>query len=101
MNNNNFQKFANEWMSKQDFAGSTIKGQQSLLNLINQHIGKISVHEIKAMDILKVCRIYEKEEKLETAKKVKVKCGQILRYAFSVGPFERDVTQDLGCLKNT
>ena len=94
-NNNTFKNIANEWMAKQDFAESTIKGQQRLLEVINQHIGKIPVHEIKAMDILKVCRIYEKEEKLETAKKVKVKCGQILRYAVSIGLCERDVTQDL------
>ena len=94
-NNNTFQNISNEWMAKQDFAESTIKGQQRLLEVINQHIGKIPVHKIKAMEILKVCRIYEKEEKLETAKKVKVKCGQILRYSVSIGLCERDVTQDL------
>ena len=94
-NNNIFKKISDEWMAKQDFAKSTIKGQQRLLEVINQHIGQIPVHEIKAMDVLKVCRIYEKEEKLETAKKVKVKCGQILRYAVSIGLCDRDVTQDL------
>ena len=87
-------------MSKQDFAESTIKGQQSLLEVINQYIGQIPVHEIKPTDILKVCQVYEKQEKLETVKKVKVKCGQILRYAVSIGLCERDVTQDLkGALK--
>ena len=94
-NSNIFKKIAEEWLTKQNFAASTIKGQQRLLEVINRHIGKIPVHEIKAVDVLKVCRIYEKEEKLETAKKVKVKCGQILRYAVSLGLCERDVTQDL------
>lgn len=47
------------------------------------------------MDILKICRIYEKEGKLETAKKVKVKYGQVLRYAVSTRLCDRDVTQDL------
>lgn len=99
-NKNIFNEIAKEWMSKQDFAESTLKGQQSLLEVINQHIGQIPVHEIKPTDILKVCQIYEKQEKLETAKKVKVKCGQILRYAVSIGLCERDVTQDLkGALK--
>lgn len=92
---NTFHEIAKEWLAKQDFAESTIKGQQRLLEVINQHIGKIPVHEIKPMDVLKVCQIYEKEGKLETAKKVKVKCGQILRYAVSIGLCERDVTQDL------
>ena len=99
-NKNIFSELSKEWMSKQDFAESTIKGQQSLLEVINQYIGQIPVHEIKPTDILKVCQIYEKQEKLETAKKVKVKCGQILRYAVSIGLCERDVTQDLkGALK--
>ena len=99
-NKNIFSELSKEWMSKQDFAESTLKGQQSLLEVINQHIGQIPVHEIKPTDILKVCQIYEKQEKLETAKKVKVKCGQILRYAVSIGLCERDVTQDLkGALK--
>ncbi|MNE04361.1 Prophage CP4-57 integrase [compost metagenome] len=99
-NKNIFIELSKEWMSKQDFAESTLKGQQSLLEVINQYIGQIPVHEIKPTDILKVCQIYEKQEKLETAKKVKVKCGQILRYAVSIGLCERDVTQDLkGALK--
>jgi integrase len=99
-NKNIFSELSKEWISKQDFAESTLKGQQSLLEVINQHIGQIPVHEIKPTDILKVCQIYEKQEKLETAKKVKVKCGQILRYAVSIGLCERDVTQDLkGALK--
>lgn len=99
-NKNIFSELAKEWMSKQEFAESTLRGQQSLLEVINQHIGLIPIHEIKPTDILKVCQIYEKQEKLETAKKVKVKCGQILRYAVSIGLCERDVTQDLrGALK--
>ncbi|MHA3114620.1 DUF4102 domain-containing protein [Acinetobacter sp. ANC 4635] len=99
-NKNIFLEIAAEWFAKQDFAASTVKGQQRLLEVINQHIGKMPVHEIKPMDVLKVCQLYEKEGKLETAKKVKVKCGQILRYAVSIGLCERDPTQDLrGALK--
>lgn len=50
--NNTFQNIANEWIAKHDFAESTIKGQQCLLEVINGHICIIPVHEIKAMDIL-------------------------------------------------
>ena len=63
-NKNIFSKLSKEWLSKQDFAESTLKGQQSLLEVINQYIGQIPVHEIKATDILKVCQIYEKQKKL-------------------------------------
>ena len=55
-------------MSKQDVAESTTKGQQSLLEVINQHIGQIPVYEIKAMDVLKVCRLYKKDGKLKKLK---------------------------------
>lgn len=49
-------------MSKQEFAEPPLRSQQSLLEVINQHISSIPVHEIKSTDILKVCQIYEKEE---------------------------------------
>ncbi len=94
-NKNIFSEIAKTWFAKQDFAESTIKGQQRLLDVINQHIGKIPIHEIKPMDVLKVCQLYEREGKLETAKKVKIKCGQVLRFAVSIGLCERDVTHDL------
>ncbi|SCC71886.1 phage integrase central domain-containing protein [Acinetobacter albensis] len=56
---------------------------------------QIAIHEIKPTDIFKFCHIYEKQEKLEAAQKLKVKCSQILRYAVSIGLCERDVSQNL------
>ena len=55
-------------MSKQDVAESTTKGQQSLLEMINQYIGQTPVYEIKAMDVLKVYRLYKKDGKLKKLK---------------------------------
>lgn len=94
-NKNIFSIVALEWATKQNFAEATVKGQQRLFEVIFKHIGRIPIHELKPMDILNICRIYEKEGKHETAKKVKTKCGQIFRYAVSLGLCERDVTQDL------
>lgn len=94
-NKNTFFIIAQEWASKQNFAEATVKGQQRLFDVIFKHIGKVPIHELKPIDILKICRIYEKEGKHETAKKVRTKCGQIFRYAVSLGLCERDVTQDL------
>ena len=71
-----------------------------MLEVIYQHIDPIPVHEIKSTDILKVCQSYEKKKNKKQPKKVKVKCGQILRYAVSIGLCERDGNQDLkGALK--
>ncbi|HIQ33690.1 tyrosine-type recombinase/integrase [Acinetobacter venetianus] len=94
-NKNIFFIVAQEWATKQNFADSTMKGQQRLFDVIFKHIGQVPIHELKPMDILKICRIYEKEGKHETAKKVRTKCGQIFRYAVSLGLCERDITQDL------
>ncbi|HCQ9935560.1 TPA: integrase arm-type DNA-binding domain-containing protein [Acinetobacter baumannii] len=97
---NTFGAVAAEWESKQDFAESTIRGHKRLLQVINANIGKKPIDKVTPVEVLNICRIYEKQGKLETAKKVKVKCGQIMRYGVATGRCERDVTQDLrGALK--
>ena len=97
---NTFAGVAAEWFSKQNLAESTIKGQARLLEVINSYIGKKQIDKITPVEVLNICRFYEKQDKLETAKKVKVKCGQIFRYGVATGRCERDVTQDLrGALK--
>ena len=54
-----------------------------------------SISDKNKYEIDEYVKNLEKEGKLETAKKVKVKCGQVLRYAVSTGLCDRDVTQDL------
>ena len=92
---NTFEFVANEWLSKQNLAESTIKKSKSLLSVIYENIGQKPINKITPVDVLNICRIYERQEKFETAKKVKVKCGQVLRYGVATGLCERDVTQDL------
>ncbi|WP_407078963.1 phage integrase central domain-containing protein [Acinetobacter ursingii] len=94
-NKNTFSNIAQEWTTKQSFAEATVKGKQRLFEVIFKHIGEIPIHELKPINILKICRVYEKEGKYETAKKVKTKCGQIFRYAISLGLCKRDVTQKI------
>lgn len=90
-----FEIVADEWINKQNLAESTIKKSKSLLSVIYESIGKKPINRITPVDILNICKIYERQGKLETAKKVKVKCGQVLRYGVATGRCERDVTQDL------
>ncbi len=97
---NTFSAVSEEWMTKQNLAESTIAKNKKFFQVIVDNIGDKPINSITPMDILNVCRIYEREEKYETAKKIKVKCGQILRYGVAIGLCERDVTQDLrGALK--
>ncbi|OTG85513.1 integrase [Acinetobacter sp. ANC 4558] len=92
---NTFKFVASEWLSKQSLAESTIKKSKSLFDVIFESIGKKPINKITPVDVLNICRIYERQGKFETAKKVKVKCGQVLRYGVATGLCERDVTQDL------
>lgn len=95
-----FENVAAEWLKIQQLAPGTIKRHEMLLKVINADIGRMPIQKLKVQDILRVCRYYEQQEKLETAKKVKVLCGQIMRYAVSLGYCERDLTTDLrGILK--
>lgn len=97
---NTFQAVAEEWTTKQNFAESTIKKARSLLDVIYKNIGSMPIDKITPVDVLNVCRIYERQGKLETAKKIKVRCGQVFRYGVATGRCERDVTQDLrGAIK--
>jgi integrase len=53
-----------------------------------------------APDVLAVCRVLENQNKLETAHRIKAKCGQVFRYAIATGRSTYDPTQALrGALK--
>jgi len=69
---NTFEAVSHEWESKQDFADSTIRGHKRLLEVINSHIGKKPIDKVTPVEVLNICRIYEKQGKLETAKKLRL-----------------------------
>lgn len=48
--------------------------------MIFESIEKKTINKITSVDVLNICRIYEKQEKFETTTKIKVKCDQVLRY---------------------
>lgn len=97
---NTFTAVSNEWIARQNLSESTIIKSQKYFKVIIDNIGEKPINAITPMDVLNVCRIYEREGKYETAKKIKVKCSQILRYGVATGLCERDVTHDLrGALK--
>lgn len=97
---NTFESVGKEWYEKQDYSKSSKSGHKRIFLTIYSKIGKIPVSKVTAVDVLNVCRIYEKKEQYETAKKIKNKCSQILRYAVATGRADRDPTVDLkGALK--
>ena len=93
---NTFEAIANEWLSKQDhLAEATLKKSAWLLSFAVSSFGQKAITDIIPIDVLAVCRIFENQNKRETAKRIKVKCGQVFRYAVATGRLDSDPTRDL------
>lgn len=98
---NSFQAIAEEWLSRQtDKAESTRKKSQWLLDFAIAEFGRRPIKEVTPPMVLATCRKLEHQGKLETAKRIQVKCSQVFRYAVATGRADRDPTADLrGALK--
>ena len=93
---NTFKLIAYEWLSRQtDKAEVTRKKSAWLLQFAIDDFGDLAISEITPPMVLAACRKAEKEGKLETAKRIRTKCGQVFRYAVAIGKAERDPTSDL------
>lgn len=98
---NSFEAIALEWLERQtDKAETTQSKGRWLLQFAIDEFGSSPISTITPPMVLAACRKLENEGKLETARRVKAKCGQVFRYAVATGRAERDPTPDLrGALK--
>jgi integrase len=95
---NSLDAVAREWFKvwKGDKAEGHIERTWRLLEKdILPYIGHIPVAEIKAPDVLKVCRRVQTRGVIETAHRAKATIGQVMRYAVATGKAERDPAADL------
>jgi len=93
-----FEAVAREWLEKEStkLAPSTVAAaQRRLESLVFPWIGTRPVSEITPPELLEVLRRVESQGKLETAQRLKQRCGQIFRYAIATGRAERDPSADL------
>ncbi|MFZ5562344.1 MAG: tyrosine-type recombinase/integrase [Pseudomonadota bacterium] len=98
---NSFDAIAKEWLSRQtDKAKVTQDKSLWLLQFAIDEFGQRPITEVNGPMVLAACRKLEDQGKLETARRIKTKCGQVFRYAIATGRAERDPTPDLrGALK--
>lgn len=98
---NTFKAVAREWMKRQQVTRTTAEKNRWLLETYAiPEIGAIPINEIGPRELLRVLRHVETTGKLETAQRVRVKCGQVFRYAIIEGKADSDPTQSLrGALK--
>lgn len=96
-----FEAIGRDWMARQDVAEVTANKTRWILeSFLFPKLGRRPIAEITPRELLDVLRKIEATGKLETAKRAKVKAGQVFRYAVLEGKVESDPTASLkGALK--
>ena len=95
---NSFEAVAREWHTKYAPSWSESNAKKVLARLENDvfpWLGGRPIAELKAPELLAVCRRVESRGALDTAHRVLQTCGQIFRYAVATGRAERDPSGDL------
>jgi integrase len=96
-----FETVGREWMGRQEVAEVTANKTRWILEtFLFPEIGSRPISEITPRELLATLRKIEESGKLETAKRAKIKAGQIFRYAVLEGKVKTDPTTSLrGALK--
>jgi integrase len=94
---NSFKAIAEEWLARQtnDAASTRVKARW-LLDFAIADFGNRPIKDVTPTMVLSTCRKFEDQGKLETAKRIKVKCSQVFRYAVATARIDSDPTRDLG-----
>ena len=100
---NSFEALAREWFENWRLDKVEIYARKLMMQLekdVFPYIGKTPIAELKAPDILSVCRRVEARGAVTAAHKINVSVSMIMRYAIATGRAERDPCPDLrGALK--
>lgn len=98
---NSFAQVARDWMRWQDVSPKTKEKNEWLLERIAiPQIGALPIKEVTPRIMLDMLRKIEGSGRLETAQRLKMKCGQVFRWAIIEGRAEYDPTTSLrGALK--
>jgi integrase len=97
-----FEAVAREWMARQDVAEVTANKTRWIMeSFLFPEIGGLPLSAITSRVLLDALRKVETTGKLETAKRAKIKAGQVFRYALLEGKADTDPTAALrGALKS-
>lgn len=98
---NTFEAIGREWLAREEVAEVTAEKNRWLLETFAfPYLGRRPIADITPRELLAVLRKVEARGKLETAQRLKQKCGQVFRYAILEGKTEIDPTGSLkGALK--
>ncbi len=98
-----FEVVAREWHERFKTSWSPSHAHVTITRLerdIFPWIGKLPISDLEPPEVLAVLRRIESRGAGETARRMKIVCGQVFRYAVATGRAKRDPTPDLkGALK--
>lgn len=96
-----FEAIAKEWLNRQTNKTQSTRDKEAwLLQYAFDEFGRRPIREVTPPMVLAACKRLENQGKLETAQRIRSKCGQVFRYAVGTGQADRDPTRDLvGVLK--
>lgn len=93
---NTFEAMVSEWTIKKPAkTASTARGNKRLLLYAIKAFGNLPISEITPPMVLHVCDVKRDAGHIETANRIKIKCGQIFRYAIATGRLTVDPTAGL------
>ena len=97
---NTFKLIADEYRKTEELEPSTQRRNQFVWDKLYAAIGGYQIGDITPSQILEVCRLYERQGKTESAKRMRSKASQVFRYAIALGLCQFNVADQIsGILK--
>ena len=97
---NTFKLIADEYRKTEELEPSTQRRNQFVWDKLYAAIGGDPIEDITPSQILEVCRLYERQGKTESAKRMRSKASQVFRYAIALGVCQFNVADQIsGILK--
>lgn len=90
-----FKAVALEWLAKQIYTDDTREAAHYIFEIPFQQFGHKPIADILPIDVLDACRMAEANGHREKARKMRIKCGQVFRYAVASSLCLSDPTRDL------
>lgn len=94
--NNTFRYVADEYRQTEELEPSTQRRNQFVWDKLYAAIGDYPIDNITPSQILEVCRLYEKQGKTDSAKRMRSKASQVFRYAIALGVCQFNVADQIG-----
>lgn len=92
---NTFEAIAKDFIETEVVAESTSQRNIFIYKYLFQAIGHRPINEITAIELLDLCKLYERQGKVETARRMRSKASQIFKYAIALGICDRNVAHDI------